>query len=165
MSAAIRAALITLTSVIIFLSAPSAQAQPAHGGILQFTGMVVQGDSLEGIPSVSVRIPKSNRSTTTDEHGFFSLPVLLGDSVVIRSLHFTQYVLIPTSYPSQSYSALIQLDNSPGKQSKAHLVHTNKNFQQEFMKLKLPDTPHVSVQEDYDHAFIKMIFNQIVHKK
>lgn len=164
MSVTIRAALIALASGIIFLAAPSAQAQPAQGGVLQFTGMVVQGDSLEGIPSVSVRIPKSNRSTTTDEHGFFSLPVRLGDSVVIRSLCFTQYVLIPTSYPRQSYSAIIQLDNGPGKQSKAHLVQTSKNFQQEFMKLKLPDTPHVSVQEVYDHAFIRMIYKQIVHK-
>jgi len=56
--------------------------------IVQFSGIVVGGDSLYGISDVAVFVPRTGRGIFSNHIGYFSLPVLSGDTVRIKSIGF-----------------------------------------------------------------------------
>ena len=73
--------------------------------VVQLSGIVM--DTVTGpIPGVHVYIPKAGRGVTTNAVGFFSLPVLVGDSVVISSVGYKrQHYIVPAS--STEFSTII----------------------------------------------------------
>jgi hypothetical protein len=73
--------------------------------VIQLSGIVM--DTVSGpIPGVHVYIPKAGRGVTTNAVGFFSLPVLVGDSVIISSVGYKrQHYIVPNS--SNEYSTII----------------------------------------------------------
>src|SRR5688572_8850772 len=58
--------------------------------VIQFSGLTVGGDSLYGIPGVYLYVPKAGRGTTSNHLGYFSLPTLVGDTVLIKAIGFKQ---------------------------------------------------------------------------
>jgi hypothetical protein len=98
--------LLSLVLVLVcwaFMS-PVAEAQQQKR-VIQLSGIVM--DTVSGpIPGVHVYIPKAGRGVTTNSVGFFSLPVLVGDSVVISSVGYQrQHYIVPAS--SNEYSTII----------------------------------------------------------
>jgi hypothetical protein len=65
--------------------------------IIQLSGVVM--DTVEGpVPGVHVYVPKAGRGVTTNSVGFFTMPVLIGDSIVISSIGYQrQYYIVPPS--------------------------------------------------------------------
>ena len=64
--------------------------------IIQLSGVVIGEDSVSGIPGVHVYVPKAGRGTTTNRVGYFSLPVLVGDELVISAIGYDrQFFKIP----------------------------------------------------------------------
>ncbi|RNI29974.1 carboxypeptidase-like regulatory domain-containing protein [Rufibacter immobilis] len=101
---------------VLIVSGISLSSAQAQGGrkIIQLTGVVTAGDSLLGIPGASVYIPKAGRGTNTNEYGFFSLPVIAGDSVVFSSIGYAkQSLVIPESFERDSYSIIIEMLEDP----------------------------------------------------
>lgn len=97
--------------ILYFVMAP--EAVHAQKQVVQLSGLVTKGDSLDGLAAVSVFVPLTTRGTYSNKNGFFSLPVLPGDSIVIAALGYQkQHIIIPESYASQSYSVVIQLQAS-----------------------------------------------------
>lgn len=76
----------------------SLQAQ-SRKRIIQLSGIIVSKDSTGGVlPGVNVYVPKAGRGTSTNGAGFFSMPVLVGDSVVISSVGFVrQHYIVPST--------------------------------------------------------------------
>jgi hypothetical protein len=71
----------------------------AQKRVIQLSGVVINEDG-EGIPGVHVYAPKAGRGTTTNGLGFFSMPFLVGDSVVISSVaHVHQHYIVPQDAP------------------------------------------------------------------
>jgi hypothetical protein len=67
--------------------------------VVQLSGVVLN-ESDEGIPGVHIYAPKAGRGTTTNGLGFFSMPFLVGDSVVISSVaHVHQHYISPQDAP------------------------------------------------------------------
>lgn len=56
--------------------------------IIQFHGLVMEGDSLYGVGGARVYDPKSNRGATTGVLGYFSFPVVEGDSILVRAVGY-----------------------------------------------------------------------------
>jgi hypothetical protein len=78
--------LIILTLVCWLSFNTDSQAQQQRR-VIQLSGIVL--DTATGpIPGVHVYIPKAGRGVTTNGVGFFSMPVLVGDSVVISSVGY-----------------------------------------------------------------------------
>ena len=99
-----RLPVILITCTILIL-ATSAQAQ--H--VVQLSGLVTLQDSSAAV-GVGIYVPHTSRGTYTNQDGFFSLPVLPGDSVVIAALGYEkQYILIPKDFKNQSYTSAIAL--------------------------------------------------------
>ena len=91
---------ISFLAIIVILTAGAFNALQAQGQkkVIQLSGIVLGEDSLSGIPGVHVYVPKAGRGTTTNRVGYFSLPVLPGDELVVSSVGFErQYFKVPNS--------------------------------------------------------------------
>ncbi|HYF67756.1 MAG TPA: carboxypeptidase-like regulatory domain-containing protein [Ohtaekwangia sp.] len=68
--------------------------------VIQLSGVILGEDSVSGIPGVHIYVPKAGRGTTTNSVGFFSMPVLVGDSIVISSIGYErQSFIVPKDAP------------------------------------------------------------------
>ena len=54
--------------------------------IIQLHGLVLEGDSLYGVPGVKVYDAESGRGATTGMLGYFSFPAQEGDTITVRGL-------------------------------------------------------------------------------
>lgn len=74
--------------VLVFFGLLLSQSQEAHAQtkeerkVIQLSGIILNSDSTDAVPGVNVYVPKKGRGTSSGRYGYFSLPVLEGDSVV-----------------------------------------------------------------------------------
>jgi hypothetical protein len=75
---------IVFSCLVLFLLVASqhAQAQDRDKKVIQLSGIILNADSTDAVPGVNIYVPKKGRGTTSGRYGYFSLPVLEGDSVV-----------------------------------------------------------------------------------
>ena len=151
---------LALIMLLVGLAAP-AKAQ-GQRPVVQFTGIVATGDSLLGVPGASIFVPKAGRGTATNEYGYFSLPVLAGDSIIIRSLGYrNQTVVVPADYTRQSYSVIVQLkeDATILPEVRIFPYATEKEFKQAFLALRLPKQRGSRAAENLSPEIMERIFN------
>lgn len=70
--------------------------------VIQLSGVVLEEDSVSGepVPGVHIYVPKAGRGTTTNGMGFFSMPVLEGDEIVISAVGYDrQNVTVAPDWP------------------------------------------------------------------
>src|SRR5688572_5185358 len=70
--------------------------------VIQLSGVVLEEDSLSGmpVPGVHIYVQKAGRGTTTNGMGFFSMPVLEGDELVISAVGYDrQNVTVASDWP------------------------------------------------------------------
>ena len=70
--------------------------------VIQLSGVVLEEDSVSGmpVPGVHIYVQKAGRGTTTNGMGFFSMPVLEGDELVISAVGYDrQYFTVPANSP------------------------------------------------------------------
>jgi hypothetical protein len=112
--------------------------------VIQLSGVVM--DTVEGpLPGVHVYVPKAGRGVTTNSVGFFTMPVLVGDSIVVSSVGYErQYYIVPAS--SNEYVTVIV----PMVQDVTYLREieivpypTEEVFKEAVLALNLPTTPNV----------------------
>lgn len=78
--------------------------------VIQFTGVVMQQDSLDVVPGVHIYVPKGGRGTTSNPYGFFSMPVIEGDSVIFSAVGFKRtHFIIPKHDPATSLKVLVTM--------------------------------------------------------
>lgn len=76
----------------IFAQEPAVKPVP----LIQLSGLVISGDSLQALPLVSIRIKGSNKGTFTDDGGFFSFVVKKTDTIVFS---FIGYKVVEYTIP------------------------------------------------------------------
>jgi len=57
-------------------------AQEREKKVIQLSGIILNTDSTDAVPGVNVYVPKKGRGTSSGRYGYFSMPVLEGDSVI-----------------------------------------------------------------------------------
>jgi len=78
--------------------------------IVQFSGLVVAGEKAYGVPGAGVSMPRSKRGTTTNMLGYFSLPVLEGDTAQITAVGFRKRAYIIPKTENASHSVIIYME-------------------------------------------------------
>ena len=76
--------------------------------VIQLSGIVLEEDSVSGraIPGVHVYVPKAGRGTTTNGMGFFSMPVLENDEIIISAVGYNrQHFKVPAN--SKEYETIV----------------------------------------------------------
>jgi hypothetical protein len=90
---------ISILAVVFLLTGVSAYAQQYQKRVIQLSGVVIASDSSRAVAGVHVYVPKAGRGAVTNSAGFFSMPVLVGDSVVISSVGYVrQHYIVPNHY-------------------------------------------------------------------
>jgi len=108
--------------------------------IIQLSGIVLGEDSVSGLPGAHVFVPKAGRGTSTQPNGFFSMPVLEGDSVVISSVGYVRrHYIVPRG--SSDFTTIIiemQSDNTFLKEVTILPFPTEEVFKQAVLALNVP---------------------------
>lgn len=126
--------------IVTMLSANFAQGQGKEH-IIQFSGIIIGGDNSEPVPGAHIYVPKAGRGTSTNEYGFFSMPVMIGDSLIISAIGYKkQYYRIPKKN-EQGYSVVIELltDTTMLPVVEVYPYPTEELFKEAFLALQLPD--------------------------
>jgi hypothetical protein len=144
----------------LLLAAPSAHAQGKRK-IVQFSGIVASGDSLLGVPGASIYVPRAGRGTASNVYGYFSMAVLAGDSIVIRSLGYAnQTIVIPPDYQRHSYSVVVQLieDATVLPEVRVFPYTTERDFKKAFLALRLPTEKGSAAADNLNEELMNRIF-------
>jgi hypothetical protein len=126
--------------LFIFIYALPAAAQHENRKVIQFSGVVSTADTLSGIMGAHVYVPKGGRGTTTNYYGYFSFPVLEGDSVLISVVGFRKgHVIIPNQ-EGDSFTAIIPMeeDTTYLPELEVLLFPTEEIFKEAVLAYKLP---------------------------
>ncbi|MFD1469720.1 carboxypeptidase-like regulatory domain-containing protein [Hymenobacter caeli] len=152
-----------LVGVLLLLAAPGAQAQGKRR-VIQFTGIVASGDSLLGIPGATVYVPKAGRGTISNIYGYFSVAVLAGDSVVIRSLGYAnQTFKIPNDYQRESYSVVVEMreDATLLPEVRVFPYATEREFKRAFLAMAIPSESRTPGADALNEQTMRRIFNTL----
>lgn len=145
-----------------FLMPQKAAFAQGKASVVQLSGIVASGDSLYGVPGVTVYVPKAGRGTVTNEFGYFSMPVLAGDSVVIRALGYKHLtVMIPRNYNKQSYSVVLELkeDATLLPEVRVFPYPTEELFKKAFLALRVPDEQKSAAEKNLNEQLMARIFD------
>jgi len=99
-----------LIILLFFIGTASLTAQEDQG-IIQFSGMVLDGsdDELYPVPYTNILVKGKGRGTYSDLKGFFSIVVEEGDTIVFSAIGYkTVEYVIPTDLEDKRYS-IVQL--------------------------------------------------------
>lgn len=108
--------------------------------IIQLSGVVLGQDSVSGLSGVHIYVPKAGRGTTTNSIGFFSMPVLVGDSIIVSSVGYARQFYIVPDHPSEFLTVVFELNEDVTYLSEvtASAFPTEEVFKEAVLALNLP---------------------------
>ena len=118
-------------------------AKNTNQNLIQFSGQVLDQDSLTAIPFVSILIKGTRRATNSDFNGFFSLVVSEGDELEFVSLiHKKRTYKIPDTLKQKHYFAIQVLTKDTIDLPTVEVFPwpSKDEFKRAFLALNLNDT-------------------------
>ena len=142
-----------LTIFALLISGNFLLAQETDPDLVQFSGMIVTGDSLLPVPYVNIRIKGLNRGTSGDKSGFFSLVARKGEIVQFSAVGFKpgEY-LISDSLKASRYS-MIQIMSRDTILLRETVIYPwpgREQFKHAFVWNQIPDDDQTIAQKNLD---------------
>lgn len=109
--------------------------------VIQLSGLVLGEDSTSALAGANVYVPTAGRGTSTNQYGYFSLPVLPGDSVLFSTVGYKrQYYLVPENQ-KESLTLIVELDTDTTFLPAVEVFPypTEEIFKEAILALKLPN--------------------------
>ena len=129
--------LVLLTTILISQQAFSQKKE--QESIVQFYG-IVTGENQAQLPGVHIYVPKSGRGTTSNIYGYFSMAVLVGDSMVFSSVGYEKYSLvIPGGNERVNVLVNMIVDTTYLENVDIMPFLSEENFKLAILALELPD--------------------------
>lgn len=94
--------------ICLFIGSHQASAQ-ARRRVIQLTGIVTDTTGAF-LPGVNFYVPKAGRGTTSLNNGFFSLPLLIGDTVLISSVGYKKQTYVVPQDAKEFTSVLFEMN-------------------------------------------------------
>jgi hypothetical protein len=110
--------------------------------LVQFSGVVVSGDSLKPVPFSTIVVKKTKRGTISDYFGFFSFVAHGGDTLIFSALGYKKArFIIPDSLTNNKYSLIQVLTNDTVllKETVIYPWPTKEQFKAAFLNIRIPD--------------------------
>jgi hypothetical protein len=141
-----------LFSVLMVAVVYSSHAQNQRR-IIQLSGVVLGLDDKDNptqLPGVHIYVPKAGRGTNTNSLGFFSMPVLAGDSIVISSVGYVRQHYIVPNHPSEYLTIIIELvqDVTFLREIEVLAFPTEEVFKEAVLALNIP-TQDTKIDQRY----------------
>ncbi len=148
--------LLLLFSYTIFAQQNS---QPTQNNLIQFSGIVVENDSLRPVPYTSVIVRNKHfGGTISDYFGYFSFVAHKNDTIEFSAIGLNSAVfIIPDSLTTNKYSLIqvLRTDTITLKETVVYPWPTKEQFKQAFLKLNLPDDDMARASRNMDRADMK----------
>jgi hypothetical protein len=100
--------IVAIVLVLLLTSAGSILAQNQKR-IIQLSGIILGPDSMSVVPGAHIYVPKAGRGTTSNRTGFFSLPVLVGDSVVVTFVGYERQHYIVPKNANEFHTVIVEM--------------------------------------------------------
>jgi len=126
-----------------------------NGKLVQFSGVVVTGDSLEPVPFASVLTRGSYRGTISDVYGYFSFVAQAGDTLEFAAVGFKRgnYV-IPDTLAESKYSMIHVLypDTMMLRPVEVYPWPSREQFREAFLNLNLSENDYTLAMRHLNSA-------------
>lgn len=132
--------------------------------VVQFSGLVVTGDSLTPVAFTTVFRERDQRGTITDNLGFFSIPALAGDTVSFSCIGYLPATFVIPDTLSESRYNMVQLLSRDTVMLSTTFIYpwpTKERFKQEFLALELPNSRDELAQKNLETAEMYQRMRQI----
>ncbi len=127
--------------------------------IVQFSGIVIGENNLQ-LPGVHIYVPKSGRGTTSNVYGYFSMPVIVGDSIVFSSVGYEKFsVIIPDGRERIRAQIKLTVDITYLENVDISPFLSEENFKQAILALELPNEEDLIAQRLDGASMAYMIQN------
>jgi hypothetical protein len=135
-----------LLAICFFLFQGKAQAQNSpdttHSAVIQFSGLIVDADSLVGVPFSAVVIKSKNRGVYSTYSGYFTIACEPRDTVEFFSLGYKHaYFIIPDTITTATYNHVqaLKADTLLLHAAVIYPWPTKEEFKEAFLALNVPD--------------------------
>ncbi|UII27667.1 carboxypeptidase-like regulatory domain-containing protein [Fulvivirga maritima] len=142
----------------LLFSSQNTQAQ-GKKRVIQLSGIILGEDSVAGVPGVNVYVPKAGRGTSTNRVGYFSMPTLVGDEIVISAVGFEkQYYRVPDT-EGDNLTILVELISDTTFLETVEIMPfpTEEIFKEAVLALNLPVSEDVNSQNLNDELLALMM--------
>lgn len=96
--------------LFLFLGSVDTFAQDKERKVIQISGIILNSDSTDAVPGVNIYVPKKGRGTTSGRYGYFSMPVLEGDSVVFSFIGLKRQTFkVPETMEDDKISLIVTM--------------------------------------------------------
>ncbi len=111
------------------------------GEVVQLSGVVLGEDSITAIQGVHIYVPKYGRGTSTNPYGYFSMPALVGDSIVISVVGYKNQNYSVPGGQGESITKVFQMEVDTLYLENVDILPfpTEAAFKEAILALKLPD--------------------------
>src|SRR6185369_12487558 len=99
--------LLLFFALFLLVSGQEAAAQNRRR-VIQLSGIVTDTAGAF-LPGVNFYVPKAGRGTTSLNNGFFSLPLLIGDTVLISSVGYVRQTFVVPQDPKEFTSEIFEI--------------------------------------------------------
>lgn len=134
--------LLLVLSLARVASAQTPAAKPAK--VVQLSGLVVASDSVTALEGVAVYVAGTTRGTHTRQSGYFSLPIVAGDTVVFAALGYEKlYLTVPANTKESSMTRKIILEKKENTLPTVDVMPwaTENDLKQAILRTRLPEEP------------------------
>ena len=149
---------LVLIIAIASLSFTHAQDSIKEKDLVQFSGIVVTGDSLEPVPFTHIIDKNIKRGTTADYFGYFSFVAPVGDTIEFSAVGFKKATfVIPDSLTTNKYS-LIQMMFSDTILLKTAVIYpwpSREQFAEMFVNNDIPNDDYKRAADNLARAEMK----------
>ena len=79
--------------------------------VIQLSGIILNADSTDAVPGVNIYVPKKGRGTVSGRFGYFSMPVLEGDTILFTFIGLKkQTFTIPANMKDDRISLILTME-------------------------------------------------------
>lgn len=133
-----------IISIIIFLCAKSLSAQKykTDADLVQFSGIVVYGDSLQPISFTNIYTKHNRRGTICDYKGYFSFVTQKTDTIIFSAMGFKNALFIIPDTIKESRYSMVQIMTSDTIVLPIAAIYpwpSKEKFKEAFLTLDIPD--------------------------
>jgi hypothetical protein len=119
--------------------------------LIQFSGVVVDGDNLIQMPFTNIVIENESRGTICDAFGYFSFVAKTSDTIVFSHVGYrSSSFVIPDTLSTNRYSLIQMLSQDTVKLQETVIYPwpSKEDFKKAFLTLQIPEDDYIRAEQN-----------------
>ncbi|MDA0315513.1 MAG: carboxypeptidase-like regulatory domain-containing protein [Bacteroidetes bacterium] len=115
--------------------------------VIQLSGIILNSDSTDAVPGVNIYVPKKGRGTVSGRFGYFSMPVLEGDTILFTFIGLKkQTFTVPQKMENDRISLVLTMEVDEIALAEIEVVPypTEDEFKQAVLVMSIADLMSIS---------------------